>query len=459
MGLFGHGKSGGLMNVIRCDEKDYLVWKWRPKGQELNSTSRENAIRWGSSLRVKDGEVAVFVYKQKNGSVEEFIEGPYDSFIKTANLPIIAELVQTFYGGYSPFQADIYFINIQKNNQIAFGVPYFDMFDPRFPDYGVPMAVRGRLTFNISDYKGFIKLNRMVDFNLGQFETQIKNAIIRYVKDAVIKLPLELGIPLIQIEREIADVNEKVIQNLKPRLESEFGVNVRSLDISALDIDKESPYYSQLYHLTAENLAKTVDAQTEINIRNLDQTQTINAENMAETLRIQREELQRAQRLQMEQNFIGAHGLNLQADVLRTAAQNLGQMGNMDLNSGEGGNGGGFNAAGLMTGMMMGGAMGGQMAGMMNQMGQQMQGAMNTPPPLPQSQYMIASAGNAMGPFSIPQILQLISQGAFTPATLVWQKGMTQWERADNIPELNQLFSPAGTSTQPPGVPPVPPTP
>lgn len=36
MGLFGHGKSGGLMNVIRCDEKDYLVWKWRPRGEALN---------------------------------------------------------------------------------------------------------------------------------------------------------------------------------------------------------------------------------------------------------------------------------------------------------------------------------------------------------------------------------------------------------------------------------------
>ena len=75
MGLFGKGKGGGLMNVIRCDETEYLVWKWRPLGQEVNSTSRENAIRYGSSLRVKDGEVAVFVYKQKNGPCQDFIVG------------------------------------------------------------------------------------------------------------------------------------------------------------------------------------------------------------------------------------------------------------------------------------------------------------------------------------------------------------------------------------------------
>ena len=66
MGLFGRGKGGGLMNVIRCDEEEYMVWKWRPEGQGVNTTTRENSIRYGSSLRVKDGEVAVFVYKQTN---------------------------------------------------------------------------------------------------------------------------------------------------------------------------------------------------------------------------------------------------------------------------------------------------------------------------------------------------------------------------------------------------------
>ena len=64
MGLFGNKSEGGLMDVIRCDEQEYLVWKWRPTG-EVNSTKRENAIRYGSSLRVKDGELAVFVYQQK----------------------------------------------------------------------------------------------------------------------------------------------------------------------------------------------------------------------------------------------------------------------------------------------------------------------------------------------------------------------------------------------------------
>ena len=182
MGLFSKGKSGGLMNVIRCDEEEYMVWKWRPNGQDVNSTSRENSIRYGSSLRVKDGEVAVFVYKQSNGTMQDFIVGPYDDTIKTANFPILSNIVGIAFGGESPFQAEVYFINLAGNNQMRFTIPYFDVFDPRLPDHGVPMAVRGTMTFNITDYKGFIKLNRLVNFDHEQFKKQIKDAITKYVK-------------------------------------------------------------------------------------------------------------------------------------------------------------------------------------------------------------------------------------------------------------------------------------
>lgn len=433
------------MNVIRCDEEEYLVWKWRPEGQELNSTSRENSIRYGSSLRVKDGELAVFVYRQKDGGMQDFIEGPYDDTIKTANFPVLSNIVGLAFGGSSPFQAEIYFINLAGNNQIKFAVPYFDVFDPRLPDHGVPMAVRGTLTFNITDYRGFIKLNRMINFDLDQFRRQIKDALTKYVKAVTLDVPLSMGIPVVQMERKIMQINDAVLAYLKPRLESDFGVNVKGLDISALDIDKDNEYYQELRHLTAGNTARTMDAQTDANINNLHRTQEINAQNMEETLRIQREEMQRAQKLQTESNFMGAHALNQQADVLKTGAQNLGQMGSMG-----DGSGGGMNAAGMMTGMMMGGAMGGQMAGMMNNMGQQMQSAMNTPPPMPQVQYMVSVNGQATGPFNLPQLQQMAAQGQFSPQTFVWKNGMPQWEMAGNVQELAAVFAPASMPTPPP---------
>ena len=453
MGLFSRGKSGGIMNVIRCDEQEYMVWKWRPAGQDVNTTSRENSIRYGSSLRVKDGEVAVFVYKQADGTMQDFIEGPFDETIKTANFPVLSSIVGMAFGGDSPFQAEVYFINLQGNNQLRFAVPYFDVFDPRLPDHGIPMAVRGTITFNITDYRGFIKLNRLVNFDHEQFMKQIKAALSKYIKAVVMNVPQEMGIPAVQMERQILNINSKVEEYLKPRIEGDFGVNLKALDIGAMEIDKDSPYYGELRQLTAGNTAKTLNAQTDVNIQNLQDTQRINAQNMEETLRIQREEAQRAQRLQTETNFMGAFGVEQQAEVLKTGAQSLGQMGNMS-----GGNGGGgMNPAGMMTGMMMGGAMGQQMAGMMQNMGQQMQGGMNTPPPVPNVQFHVSINGAQAGPFNMQQLQQMAQGGQLTAQTYVWKQGMANWEMAGNVQELSSLFAPA--CPPPPTGMPTPPTP
>lgn len=445
MGLFGlgsRGKSGGMMNVIRCDEQEYLVWKWRPAGQEANSTTRENSIRYGSSLRVKDGEVAVFVYKQKDGTMQDYIEGPYDDIIKTANFPVLSSIVGLAFGGESPFQAEIYFINLAGNVQIKFGIPYFDVFDPRFLDFAVPMAVRGSITFNITDYKAFIKLNRMVNFTLEDFKTQAKDAVTKSIKSFVTNAPQNNGIPVLQIERKITEISDLIQERLAKEMSEDFGVNLKRIDLADIEVDKESDGYRELRHITAGQQAQTIQAQTDVNIKNLQDTQAINAENVQESLRIQREEAQRAQRLQTETNFIGAHALDQQTSVLKAGAESLGSMSHV-------GDGGGMNAAGMMTGMIMGGAMGNQMAGMINNLGQQMQNNMNTPPPPPTLNYMVSMNGQQSGPFSIQQLQQLVQQGQINTQTYVWKQGMSNWVMAGQVQELASLFI-ANTPPPPP---------
>ncbi len=440
MGLFGTKRNeGGMLDVIRCDEQEYLVHKWSPGGY-ANSSIKENAIRWGSSLRVKQGEVAVFVYKNNDGSMQDFIEGPHDDTIKTANFPVISKIIGLAYSGGSPFQAEIYFINLAGNIQVNFGVPFFDVFDPRFLDFAVPMAARGSFTFNISDYKGFIRLHRMINFEIEDFTEQIRNALIKYVKGRITNIPTEMGIPVLQIETKILLINDLIEVPIREIFEKDYGVNLKRFDLSAIEPNKESFGYAELRKVTSEMATKTTVAQTEINIKNMQDSQAINAQNMEETLRVQREEAQRAQRLQTETNFIGAHALDQQTGVLKTAAGSLGTMGSMDVGGG-GGGGGGMNPAGMMTGMMLGGAMGNQMAGMMNQMGQNMNPQQNTPPPPPPIQYSISVNGQTSGPFNWDQMQQMAQNGQIVQNTYVWKPGVTNWELAGNVQELTSIFS------------------
>lgn len=455
MALFDK-KTGGFMDEIRCDEQDYLIWKWHPKDAIRGKNNRENAIRWGSSLRVREGSVAAFVYNKNESEAQDFIEGPHDEIIKSSNFPVLANIVGLAYEGGTPFQAEVYFINLAKIIQIKFGVPFFEVYDPRFLDFGVPVAVRGTLSFNITDYREFVKLHRLDNFNLDDFQRQIRDAIIRYVKDSVANIPTEENIPVIQLERKIEMVNNRIGLQLEKRLKDNFGVSVIGVDIAAIEVDKNSEGYLRLKSITQDITVATVKAQAEINIKNLQDIQRINAENMEETMRIQREEAQYAQHKTTQTANFAAFQTEVQRDVGVAGAEALGKMGSTGSISDSGN---GMNPAAMMAGMAIGGAMGQNIAGTMNSMmagvNQQVHQGSITHPPVPSVAYHVAVDGQATGPYNIATLTQMVSNGKFTENTLVWKPGMTEWVTAKNVQELQSIFS--DTSQMPP-IPPVPPT-
>lgn len=431
MALFDrNNRKGGFMDEIRCGEPSYLIWKWHPSGVQLGETVRENSIRWGSSLRVKDGEVAVFVYKQKNGTMQDFIVGPFDQIIKTANFPVLASIVGLAYEGGTPFQAEIYFINLARIIQVKFGVPFFDLYDPRLVDFGVPVAVRGTVSFKISDYKEFIKLHRLNNFNLDDFQRQIRDAVTRYVKDAVANAPAANNIPLVQIESKTAQINDVIEYDISERLKENFGVTVSGVDIGAIEIDKSSEGYRQLMAVTKDITAARVQAETQ---------------DYVERLRIQREEGQYAMHKQTQSANIGAFQVEKQAEVGVAGANALGQMGANGAGSVDlGGGGTGFNPAAMMAGMAVGGAVGQNMAGIMNNamngMNQPISNGV-TPPPVPTVSYHIAVNGQTTGPYDINTLKQMAVTGQFSSETLVWKPGMSEWVKAETVDELKSMFA------------------
>ncbi len=443
------------MDQIRCDEPSYLIWRWHPAGAEAGESRRETAIRWGSSLRVKDGEVAVFVYHQKDDTMQDFIVGPYDQIIETKNFPVLARIVGTSYAGGTPFQAEVYFINLAQIIQVKFGVPYFDVFDPRYLDFGVPVAVRGTISFRITDYEGFVKLHRLNTFNLDDFQKQIRDAVVRYVKDVVANAPAANDIPVIQIETKTALITDTIEYDLKKRLAEDFGVTVSGVDSGAIEIDKTSDGYAQLMSVTKGVTEATVQAEKEARARDIQMKQMIEAENYQEMLRIQREEGQYAIHKGTQSANMGAFQVEKQAEVGIAGAEALGQMGSngagsIDLGEG-GGNGGGFNMAAMMASMAVGGAVGQNIAGTMNSMmnGVNQQGQPGTtPPPIPTAAYYVAVDGKAAGPFDMTVLAQMAIGGQFGAGSLVWQPGMPDWVKAGTVEELNKLF------VTPPPVPP-----
>lgn len=451
MGLFGSKKEGGLMDVIRCDQTDYLIWKWSPNGEP---SRKMNAIRYGSRLRVKEGEVAVFVYDKEGGM--DFIEGFKDEVLKTANFPVLSSIVGSAFGGASPFQAEVFFINRAGTLRLPFFIRNLTLTEPQQQRLFVPATVKGSITFNIQDYRAFVGKYQMAGYNMDDLSEQIREMLVRNVKSAVTNAPYQLGIPIVQIERGVDQISDYVASRIATTLAEDFAVNLRRIDISEIALDTESPGYQALMEQSmaqADIMTRQFSATGEASSQNILDQQRIATENMEETLRINREETQRRQRLATEDAYIRAHQINVQGEVARTAAESLGEMG-ASMSFGDGG--GGMNPAGMMAGMMMGGAVGSNMAGMMGNM---MQGMAQPQPPTPpqavMTQYFLAVNGAQSGPFSHEQIRQMIAGQQINQATYIWKQGMPAWSPVSSLAEFADAFG-----AVPPPVPPMmPPTP
>lgn len=262
----------------------------------------------------------------------------------------------------------------------------------------------------------------------------------KFTKSFVSNAPMQNGISVLQLERKMEEISELLQAKLAPQLADDFGVNLKRLDIDAIEIDKESPDYAEFVLITKEQ-------------------QKIQAEQIGRRANIDTDIYAEQGPLAAESQYIQAHAINKQTEVLKSAAVSMGTMGGMDM-----GGDSGLNPAGMMMGMAMGGAMGGQMANMMNGMNQQMQqiqqpmGQQMAPPPMPGAiSYMIAVNGQQYGPYNMQQMQQMVQNGQMNPQTYVWKQGMTNWDMAGNVPELASLF---GTvpPPMPGGMPPTPPS-
>ena len=359
--------------------------------------------------------------------------------------------------------------NLSKGSQVNFAIPFFDVFDPRLQDYGVPVSVHGTIVYSIEDMDLFHSVNKNEAYSDETFQQKLRGTVTKFVKGVVTNAPTDAQIPVVQLERKILEISNLIQQYVKPQVEQLFGITVRQLDITRMNIDKESRGYRELKALTADLEKERVMAQHNAQISNFnlqndlnqeqlkmqstlnldamkrqqemqlggqEQIQNMNLENQRETMRIQREEMQRASRLQTEQTFLGAHQANLSAGVLNNATDN------------------GINA--FRQQAQMGAAMGMGAAPQMPGMGgaPQMPG-MQMKQATPQVSYMVGVNGQQAGPFDWNQLQQLVSQGQLTQQTYVWKQGMPNWDFAGNVPELQPLFMNAAPP-QMPGMPPMP---
>lgn len=451
MALFNNNPRGGIMDAIRCDDTEHLIWKWRPAGASPGDSARDNSIRCGSTLRVKNGQVAVVQAQSKSGGmVQDFIRGPYDSVLHTENLPVISSAIGLAYNGTAPFQAEVYFINLANIIQMEIGVPYFNVFDKNYEGLSVKTAVRGVLTFRIADYEDFISKYQLREISIEELKKTIKPAAIKYITYVVSNASDEYGIPITQLHRRNLDISDIIEKRLKDRLFNEFGVTVSSFDISAIEVDETCPGYKMImkqsgkdYSLNGGLGRATKATEQAVGIFNNATSRLTGS--AAESV---------AGAFSKLAGTATSAFVNAAAQVgevstdIATAAVDVNEYQYAKHKKTQ---------AGFVRSLIRGGGdlsddekkprfsskFSKNVSGLANGIGAKKKATTeddDVPPSLPNFSYRVAIDGRAAGPFDLNGLVELFKSGKLTPDSLVWTKGMPDWVKAGDIEDFAVFF-------------------
>lgn len=351
------------------------VIKWEANTYELVQKFPIEDLTVGSQLVVYPSQTAFFV---KGGKIyDEFICGTYT--IKSENIPLLNKVFNLPFGGESPFQAEVWFVNQIALLDCKWGTATpIQIEDPK---YGVIVPIRsyGQYGFKVESARVF--LERLIG-NMPTFSTE---KIISYFRGVILsKLTTIISQKLYADNLSIININshvEEIAEYAKSKLSvvfAEYGVELELFNVIAINVNEEDPSF--------QKLKDTKDSLARINI--------MGKENY-----------------QMERSF----------NVLDSAAENEGS-----------------GMIGAAVGLGAGVGVGSQIGAMVNE---HINTNPTTPPTMPISQYFLGVNGQQQGPFDFETVKNMLTSHQINESVLIWKRGLANWIRICDLPDFSDVLN------------------
>lgn len=349
------------------------VIKWEVSTSELIHKFSVEDLKLGSQLVVYPSQIAFFV---KGGQIlDEFICGTFT--IKAENIPLLGKLINLPFGGQSPFQAEVWFVNQVSILDCKWGTPSpIQIEDPK---YGVIVPIRafGQYGFHISNPRLFLErfVGNMPSFTTQKVSDYFRGVILSKLTNIITDKLYADNLSVVNINTHVDEIGAYAKDKLADVL-TDYGIELEMFQTVAISVDENDASFKRL--------KDTKDSLARINI--------MGKENY-----------------QMERSF----------DVLEGAAENNGGL------------------AGAAVGIGAGLGIGKQIGEIVNQ---NLNVAPQEMPPLPNVSFYVGVNGLPQGPFDLAILRNACQEGQYSSITLVWRKGMTEWKRMGEVSEFADIF-------------------
>ena len=352
------------------------VVKYQGNDEEFISKYPKSDIRLGSQLIVNVSQVAFFV---KGGQIHDHFE-PGTYTLTTENIPILNRLINLPFGSQSPFQAEVYFVNLISKLDLKWGTTNpIQLEDPKY-NIIVPIRAFGQYGIKIKDPRLFFEslVGNMESFSIERINEYFKGKLLSSLTTIVSKKLITDQISILEINSYLDELSIFAQEKIKETF-LQFGIDIVNFYFISINIPENDPSVLKLKE----------------------------SKDLAAKLKILGKDL-----YQMDRSF----------NVLDKAADN------------EGGIAGSL--AGVGIGLGVGSSIGSQMASLSGNLNT------NIPPEIPTNKiYHLVIDSKQNGPFDLNEIKQLLFNKTIDKNTLVWKPGMTNWESLSNLSEVSNLLN------------------
>ncbi|MDG2153498.1 MAG: SPFH domain-containing protein [Crocinitomicaceae bacterium] len=363
-----------IIDVVKYEStSDQFVWKHPVQDLKL-----------GTQLVVNVSQKAFFV---KGGEIcDEFHAGT--NTLKSGNIPLLNKLINLPFGDDSPFQAEVWYVNLLSFLDNKWGTPSpIQLEDPKHKVI-VPVRAFGQFGMSIADPRKFLEslVGNMSDFSVDKVMDYFNGVLVSSITSAIGKKVVEDNVSILEIQAMLKEVSSYC----KKQIEEEFikyGIQIENFFVMSINFPEDDPSFVKL--------KEAKDLAAKVNIAGKDV-------------------------YQMDRSF----------DVMDKAAENEGTMG-------------GTMGAGMGMGMGFGmGNVMGNMTGNMNtgQQSQQGKGGATPPQPPNMGQYFVLINNQQNGPHNLESMKMLIGQNQINRDSLVWKQGMSDWGNILDQEDLKALF-------------------
>ncbi len=200
----------GLFDAFKKQLLKVIEWT-DPTGNTLvhRFDMQDREIMMGSSLTVRESQVAIFVNK---GEIADIFQ-PGNYKLTTDNMPILTKLMSWKYGFDSPFKAEVYFVNTKQFTDQKWGTMNPIMM--RDAEFGmVRIRGYGKFSFKVDDPAVFLKelFGTNSTFETEDIQNYLKSILIEGISDTI----AEQKISALDLAANYREISQKVKEQIDP---------------------------------------------------------------------------------------------------------------------------------------------------------------------------------------------------------------------------------------------------